>query len=193
MNSLEHTFQDRLKEAMSASKFETNTELAEASGVSNQTIGNYLTGRRFPRGLTEVLQLAKSLNVSLDYLCGISDDAKDRSTSIRMETYEDLYRIIAGFTTMFLNSSISIRHHESPEIDRIDGCIESADGDPGRLYPYDELQILIDDPRLCEFYSKLAHLQSLEFNPVAIDLFSQQVHDEMKETRLPSYYYPFEV
>lgn len=193
MNSLEHIFQDRLKEAMNASRFETNTELAEASGISNQTIGNYLTGRRFPRGLTEVLQIAKSLNVSLDYLCGNSDTAKGRGTSIRLETYEDLYRIIAGFTTMFLSSSVSIRHHESPEIDRIDGCLESADGDPRRAYPYDELQILIDDPKLCEFYLKLTRLQNLEFNPIAIDLFTQQVHDQMKETHLPAYYYPFEV
>ena len=56
------------------------TQLARKIGTSNVTICRYLTCERIPR-LDVATKIASIFNVSLDYLLGLSDDKKIKSSS----------------------------------------------------------------------------------------------------------------
>ena len=56
------------------------TQLAKKVGTSNVTICRYLTCERVPR-LDVVTKIASVFNVSLDYLLGLSDDKKVKTSS----------------------------------------------------------------------------------------------------------------
>lgn len=52
--------------------------LSEMSGITEQTISRYVNDERVPKA-TEIVKIAKSLNVSIDYLLG--QDKKDMTVS----------------------------------------------------------------------------------------------------------------
>lgn len=69
------TFSERLKFTRQKAKL-TQKQLAGLSDVTAATISSYESegGTKVP-SLDKVIALAKALNVSLDWLCGLSDDA----------------------------------------------------------------------------------------------------------------------
>lgn len=70
-------FSERLKEARQKAKL-TQKQLAGLSDVTAATISSYESegGTKVP-SLDKVIALAKSLNVSLDWLCGLEEKPKD--------------------------------------------------------------------------------------------------------------------
>lgn len=64
-------FQTRLAIAMNEKGFTAFT-LGQQSGVNYKTIGNYLAGKNLP-GVEAAALMAKSLGVSIDWLCGRTD------------------------------------------------------------------------------------------------------------------------
>ena len=50
----------------------SQVDLAKKIGISNVTLSRYLSGDRIPR-LDVITKIASALNVSIDYLLGISD------------------------------------------------------------------------------------------------------------------------
>lgn len=67
----EESFGARLKELRLKSKYVSQDELADAVGIARQTLGNYENNSRNPD--SEVIKrLAKTLEVSADYLLGLS-------------------------------------------------------------------------------------------------------------------------
>lgn len=74
-------FSERLKEARQKAKL-TQKQLAELSDVTAATISSYESegGTKVP-SLDKVIALAKALNVSIDWLCGIET---------KKESYEDI-------------------------------------------------------------------------------------------------------
>ena len=56
----------------------TQRRLSEMSGITEQTISRYVNDERVPKA-TEIVKIAKSLNVSIDYLLG--QDKKDMTVS----------------------------------------------------------------------------------------------------------------
>lgn len=68
-------FKKRLRVAMGTI---SQRDLAKMSGLTEVTISQYLKGERIPK-LTDAVRIASVLNVSLDYLSGISEFPKDRA------------------------------------------------------------------------------------------------------------------
>lgn len=62
-------FKERLQMAMGTI---SQRDLAKMSGLTEATISRYLKGERIPK-LTDAITLANVLNVSLDYLSGLSE------------------------------------------------------------------------------------------------------------------------
>ena len=65
-------FSERLKELRALSNL-SQVELGKAIGLSKQTI-NDIEHNRSKTTLDRAIVIAKYFNVSLDYLCGLSDD-----------------------------------------------------------------------------------------------------------------------
>ncbi|MBP3685198.1 MAG: helix-turn-helix transcriptional regulator [Oscillospiraceae bacterium] len=57
------------------------TDFADKLGLSRQTVGFYLSGKRIPDSET-LAQICKRCNVSADYLLGLSDDPNIKSPTI---------------------------------------------------------------------------------------------------------------
>lgn len=51
----------------------TVMRLAEKSGIAHPNIWGYMNGRMEPR-MEKLIRLAKALGVSLDWLCGLTDE-----------------------------------------------------------------------------------------------------------------------
>ena len=64
----EEIFSKRLRTAMGQI---SQRELAKKTGMTEATMSRYLSGSRIPK-LTDAVRIARTLNVSLDYLSGIS-------------------------------------------------------------------------------------------------------------------------
>ena len=65
-------FSERLKEAMIHNNKMSQRELGKIVGLSEVTISRYTAGLRIPNA-TDIAKIAKALNVSSDYLLGLSD------------------------------------------------------------------------------------------------------------------------
>lgn len=72
-----NVFSDRLKKARQKAKL-TQKQLSELSGVTAATISFYESegGTKAP-SLDKVIALAKALNVSIDWLCGLENEIKE--------------------------------------------------------------------------------------------------------------------
>lgn len=74
-------------------------ELAKIIGVANSVISNWETGTNFPRG-DYVALLAKTFNVTTDYLLG-NEDEFGTSTNPKQEHYtKDEQQLIATYRTL---------------------------------------------------------------------------------------------
>ena len=57
----------------------TQKEVAAAIGVSENTLSNVMRGNTSDPGVSLVYQIAKALNVSADYLLGLSDEIERKT------------------------------------------------------------------------------------------------------------------
>lgn len=74
-------------------------DLADKTGIARQSIGYYADGSNIPNA--EVLaKIAKALDVSSDYLLGLSDDEKPKSNTTSLETCADAIRCITLLSTI---------------------------------------------------------------------------------------------
>ncbi len=67
----DQAFKTRLKEELENSKL-TVKQLAEKIGVSREMVTQYYTTKKLPK-LDTFVRICKALNVSADYLLGLSD------------------------------------------------------------------------------------------------------------------------
>lgn len=74
----EEIFSKRLKSSMGKM---TQRQLAAKVGTTEVTVSRWLNGSRIPK-LTDAVRIASVLNVSLDYLSGISEFPKDRDKKV---------------------------------------------------------------------------------------------------------------
>lgn len=101
-------FATRLYTAKERAGFSKNTDLAAACGASASSIGYYLNQKRTPRGLDDLIPIAKALNVSIDFLCGLSDDPKP-SKRFQLETYFDVYKALHKLSLSFENGTTIVK------------------------------------------------------------------------------------
>jgi repressor LexA len=90
--SVLESFQERLKMTRE-SKGMTQSQLCDASGVSQAQLSLYESGQRSPTADT-LMKLAKSLNVSVDYLLGLVDsplsNLRGEVTSANLKTQKQI-------------------------------------------------------------------------------------------------------
>ena len=75
MSKYEIKLSERLTESLNMLPFVSQRELAQKCGVNESLISRFLSGARLPR-IDTLVKMAKALNVSTDYLLGISDSPK---------------------------------------------------------------------------------------------------------------------
>ena len=71
VKTVEEFFSERLKLALRIADM-TAEELSKRSGVTSSTISTYVQMHRSP-SMWRVVEIAKVLGVSIDWLCGLSD------------------------------------------------------------------------------------------------------------------------
>ena len=85
---MNNNFSKRLKELRINEEL-TQKELAEALNVSTVSISSYETGAKTP-SFDMVLNIAKKFNVSIDWLCGLSNNMKPNNN---ITTYKELFQL----------------------------------------------------------------------------------------------------
>lgn len=98
--SNENAISSRIKELRTSLKL-TQNQFAETLNISTVSISSYETGAKTP-SLDMIISIAKKYNVSLDWLCGLSDNSPSISV---ISTYAD---IISVLTAIADNSSLGI-------------------------------------------------------------------------------------
>ena len=96
MNKTTETFISRLDQARKE-KGLTQRELANRVGVTEVSMSRYVNGARVPKGPI-VVNIAKALGVSVDYLVGTSSVKKRQTNAdrIRNMSDEELAELITG-------------------------------------------------------------------------------------------------
>lgn len=85
-------FSYRLKTAINRKQIK-QVDLAEMTGISPANISNYVKGKAFPP-LDTLTEIAKVLNISLDWLCGITTP-KSNADNQDTRTFGDIVQIIS--------------------------------------------------------------------------------------------------
>lgn len=100
---------DRLKIARTNKGF-TQKELSKKSGVTSATISAYestCNNKGCNPSITNAIKLANALNVSLDWLCGLSDNEKPENNK-ETDTETFLYSVM-----IFLNHMVVLREDKT--------------------------------------------------------------------------------
>lgn len=156
-------------------------DLAEKSGISRQSIGYYADGSNIPNA--EVLaKIAKALDVSADYLLGLSDDESPKSGNISKgfvafpETCEDAIDLISQLSWIE-DTQITVYSGE-----------EDIDG-----WSKESVNISLYDPGLVKYYHGIEGIrQSLKNLPDSLNEAAwrfqaearQKLMDEARNTKL---------
>lgn len=83
------TFQDRLSELVI--EYPTTTAFAEYIGISRQTVGFWLNGNRVPDA-NSLVTIAKKMNVSTDWLLGLTEEKRTKPMALSMKSLEEMPR-----------------------------------------------------------------------------------------------------
>lgn len=103
-------FKERFEKVRNERKV-TQKEIADALGLTSQAISSYLSGRTKP-SLDIAAKIAEFLGVSLDWLCGISEE-KTITSGIPV-TYTDLILILSKLIKMNMSVDISYEFDTPP-------------------------------------------------------------------------------
>ena len=195
-------FKTRLNDSIKEKGYK-NAELASLCGVSAAAVGHYRKGTRSPRGANEIVPIAKALNVSLDYLYGLSDVKTPNSPRMRMNNYKDAYQAITALLSCFPIASITVNHHYDESEEEIRDRVfretrgqvtVSFEESPKNTH---EMIISIHDDQLVGFQEKkeqikalaetLSKDKTLPKDPLQyhIDGLNTDLNDEMRNTPLP--------
>nr|DAK89255.1 MAG TPA: Helix-turn-helix XRE-family like protein [Caudoviricetes sp.] len=160
----------RLKELRSSLNL-TQKEFAERIGASTVSISSYEIGAKTP-SLEMLLTIAKTFNVSLDWLCGLSD-MQNRPGEII--TYADLIKSILSILKSE-NLDADIMFSESPD-----------DYDfPPSLTSYSFPYIYINDEKISTFFSEWQEMtRLLKNNIIKEDLFNLWLNDKLSSLSMP--------
>lgn len=131
----EYSFSSRIKELRESLKL-SQSEFAKSVGTTQTTLSSYETTNKTP-SLDILKSIAITYNVSLDWLCGLSEK-KDLSNTPK--TYTDIINIL-----------ISLKNAPQTNI-KFDTKLYDAHSFPPSLYT--DVIIEINDKNLVEFYEE---------------------------------------
>ena len=173
----EDLFRKRLRAAMNAKGY-NNAELAKVTQVSPVTIGHYLGTRsnntRTPRGIADIYPIAKALDVSLDYLFGLTDtnslDESKEDGTTHPRNYLDAVKLMNVLMESFVTKA-TMKVHED---------IDDTYGTKG-------VNLWICDKKLASFIEKQQQLYDMVGGALSVRAFSialDDLNEEMRKTPL---------
>lgn len=156
--STENLLSSRIKELRTSMNL-TQKEFAELINVSTVSVSSYETEAKSP-SLDMVINIATKCNVSIDWLCGLSN-SKYLATSIT--TYDELFRL-------FINI-LEIRYSEFdtiPIIDTVDTANEAV------------ILTLHGDPNIQQFFTEWCKVFELHCsNTIDDELYNLWIEKEL--------------
>lgn len=165
---MENKFSSRIKELRTSLNL-TQVAFAESIGTSQNALSGYETKDRVP-SYEILINIATTYNVSLDWLCGLSN--KTPSTSV-VSTYAD---VITALTTIASNSTLNIEiGYDSPS--DYDGYYEHAP----------ELgAIRFDDSKITTFFHEWQDmLRLLKNGTIKESLYKLWLNDQLEKYNEP--------
>lgn len=163
---MNNTLSTRIKE-LRISKGLTQKELAENLNVSTVSVSSYETGAKTP-SLDMVINIAQKYNVSIDWLCGLSNNM---ALNNHITTYKELFRL---FITIF-DTKYQI---EAPVFGSIIDTVNT-----------DEMSVSIilhEDPNFHSFFEKWYNISKLHLDgTIDDDLYDMWVEKQLREYDKP--------
>lgn len=157
-------FANRLRQIRTEQKL-TQRELADAVGASIMSISSYEKGAKNP-SLEIVKNIASYCNVSIDWICGLSDQ---KALDNHIATYKDLFQL-------FINI-LDTRYQNQDTIPIID--IINTETSTVTL-------TLHDDPNFQSFFSKWCDIFKLHCeNTIDDDLYKMWIEKQLTEYNRP--------
>lgn len=105
------SFGERLEDLMKEKKINGVT-LSDKTGISTTTISDMINGRRENPTAENIIELSKALNVSTDYLLGLSDsklsDIDDRAIHERTGLSDNAIRILKEWNNQYIKGDTSM-------------------------------------------------------------------------------------
>lgn len=154
-------FGKRLREARVLSGMK-QPALADKIGISSQMISAYENGKRSP-SIEVAAALAKELNVSLDYLCGLESN---ESNNMEISSYGAAIQYLSKLSQYFdCTCEVVVRplpEDECEEFEAFPGHFEVIDS-------YKEVVISIDDPALESFIGRWTEMESIHRKMIISD------------------------
>lgn len=161
---------ERIKELRTIKEL-TQKEFAESINVSTVSVSSYETGVKTP-SLDIVLSIAQNYNISIDWLCGLSDNMAPDS---HITTYKDLFKL---FITL-----LDIRYEDFntiPIVDIIDTESTAV------------VLTLHEDKNFQDFFSKWCDIFKLYCEgTIDTDLYKMWIEKQLKDYDRPINGVPF--
>lgn len=161
---------ERIKE-LRAIKGLTQKEFAEKINVSTVSVSSYETGVKTP-SLDIIISIAKNYNISIDWLCGLSDNmAPDNYIT----TYKDLFKL---FITL-----LDVRYEDKQTLPIID------------MIDTDNMSVILtlhEDKNFQDFFSKWCDIFKLYCEKtIDTDLYKMWIEKQLKDYDRPINGCPF--
>ena len=154
----------RIKE-LRTSKNLTQKELAETLSISTVSVSSYETGAKTP-SLDMVMNIAQRYNVSIDWLCGLSDNM---TLDNHITTYKELFRLFITVLDVRYQNEQSNRIWKS--IDSSKKSVELA---------------LNDDQNFQDFFSKWCDIFKLhDEGTIDSDLYQMWIEKQLNQYNKP--------
>ncbi len=176
MNNLE-IFAKRLKERRTELKMK-QSELAKSAQTSAQTISSYEqadgTKRKNPT-LANAIEIAKKLNVSLDWLCGLAD-SNSKSDDFAFEWLRYLVNLLSNPPMVISHSSVEAPWH-FPDRKAITWYVHK----PADETDESSVRIVLNDEVMEKFFDGIQAVNKLQDSKIEPQLYNTLIDAVVKQ------------
>lgn len=145
---------------------ETQAEFSQRTGVRQQTISGYENGKVSPT-LDAVIQIAKACDVSVDWLCGLSDTKRNKFTE-----YADVIMALVNIGEA-IKGKLYLVMEEVEKFGYDDSWVE------------EEIALRIEDEEIQKFLKSWNDILPLvKSNTISRNLYELWLKDEVKKYRI---------
>ncbi len=158
-------FAQRISELRKEKK-ETQAEFSERTGIRQQTISGYENGKLSPT-LDAAIQIAKACDVSVDWLCGLSDTKRNKFTE-----YADVIMALVNIGQA-TGGNLYLSKEEVDKFDYNDSWVE------------EEIALRIEDKEIQKFLKSWNDILPLvKSNTISRNLYNLWLKDEMQKYKI---------
>lgn len=142
---------NRIKELRQSLRM-TQREFAKKAGCTAATLSAYENGSKSP-SLEIVKGIAEAFNVSIDWLCGLSDEEKDKDS---IKTYADLIKLLLKIqnldlvTDKFVLQTVGVRDSFTGDYDYKHGLFTDSEKMHHIIHDINKMQAVLNDGTISE-------------------------------------------